>query len=136
VNNKLPVWISTPTHKHKQTETYRQWRILIRERMIQNRPAFLDHLSEAEIHQTLGALDQAMVVAGAQKLSPFVLQIRAYEHQFELIAWSYFSLMGDEFKVLKEKLSPDEFAHELSKIGVSLEEAQLAISVAEAHEND
>jgi len=44
--------------------------------------------------------------------------------------------MGTELRALEKRLSRDEFAGVLRKIGLTLEEARLALLVAEVHEND
>ena len=136
MTDQLPAWISAPTRRQRQTEAYLQWRSLMRERLRRHPPAFLRHLSEPEIDRLFDFVDHANGMTGGKAPSPLLFQLCAYEHQLELIAWSYFSLMGNELRALKEKLSPDDFIDTLNKIGLSLEEARLALLVAETHQSD
>jgi hypothetical protein len=79
---QLPAWIRLPSRSIRQTEIFGQWCVLIRERIIQNPPLFLCHLSSAEIRATLAAAERTAAMPDA-KLTPFVVQILAYERQVQ-----------------------------------------------------
>lgn len=126
---QLPSWIDPPSHSIRQTEVFRQWRALIRERIIQNPPPFLGHLSPPEIRETVGAAEKAAATPG-EKLTPLLLQIIAYERQVELIAWSHSMAMGHKLIRLRKKLAQPEFEKLLEQIGVTLKEAEVSMAAA------
>jgi hypothetical protein len=126
---RLPPWIDPPSRSIRQTEVFRQWRALIRERIIQNPPPFLCHLSPPEIRETLATAEKAAATPGA-KLTRLLLQIIAYERQVELIAWSPFIDMGHKLIRLRKKLAQTEFEKLLGHIGVTLKEAEVSMAAA------
>jgi len=126
---QLPAWIQLPSHSIRQTETFRQWHALIRERIIQNPPRFLSHLSSLEIRETLAAAEKVSVMPNA-KLTPLLVQILAYERQAELIAWSHFIAMGEKLISLRKKLTQLEFEETLEQTGVTHEEAEVSMAAA------
>jgi hypothetical protein len=108
---------------------FRQWHALIRERIIQNPPSFLCHLSPPEIRETLAAAEKAGAMPNA-KLTPLLVQILAYERQMELIAWSHLIDMGGKLISLREKLTQPEFEKMLKQTGATLEEAEVSMAAA------
>jgi hypothetical protein len=132
--NQLPPWINPPSHIIRQTEIFRKWRAIMLEHIIQNPPSFLRHLSPAEIRKVLETTS-ARVTSEATGSTPFMIQIRAYERQFELIGWSYFMMLGHELNNLHGKLPKHEFEKLLLKIGINPIEAEISMLVAqqEAH---
>jgi len=125
-----PPWINLPTHLSRQTEVFRQWRKLMLEHTILNPPPFLRHLSPTEIRKALEKASDAAVLS-TDELTPFVIQTRIYERQFELIGWSYFIMMGQELNNLHDKLSKPEFEKTLHEIGINAREAELSMLAAQ-----
>jgi hypothetical protein len=126
---RLPPWIHPPSHSIRQTEVFRQWRALIRERIIQNPPHFLCHLSPPEIRKILATAGNATATPDV-KLTPLRMQVLAYERHLELIAWSQFMAMGRKLIRLREKLAQSEFEKMLEQIGVTLEETEISMAMA------
>ena len=100
------------------------------EHTIQNPPPFLRHLSPTDIRKAIESAGNAAVLSAAE-LTPFVIQVRTYERQFELIGWSYFIMIGEELNHLQTKLSKPEFEKILDEIGISAREAELSMLAAQ-----
>jgi hypothetical protein len=126
---QFPSWIDPPSHSIRQTEMFRQWRALIRERIIQNPPPFLCHLSPPEIRETLAAGEKAAATPG-EKLTPLLLQVIAYERHVELVAWSHSIAMGQKLIRLRKELTQLEFEKLLEQIGVTIEEAEVSMAAS------
>jgi hypothetical protein len=133
MTDQLPRWFNPPSRLIRQTELFRKWRALMLEHTIQNPPSFLRHLSPIEIRKALDAAGDAPAPLASEP-PIFLLQIRAYERQFELIGWSYFIMLGHELNNLQGKLSRGEFEKLLHEIGINAQEAELSMLVAQQEE--
>ncbi len=128
--HQIPSWINPPSYMVRQTDIFRKWHAIMLEHTIQDPPPFLRHLSPVEIRKAL-EMTARTTPSPTIESTPFLIQIRVYKRQLELIGWSYFIMLGEELNHLQNKLSKQEFEKLIVAIGMSADEAKLSMLAAQ-----